>query len=332
MQILGAKYRLAVVVAAVVLVARLGGAWVATADESCVFVNENGTLETVRNPNRVPRALKNRLVCKDKDLEEVASPEDLDVGKDARTAQFSTELGPMKVRWSRSIERCFATPPARAVGEAAAAVNRALKSGRFTSDVRYSRREWTLGFIDKTTAISQFPLALTAGRHPGFMIPPNRIYIVPDHISAGCGNQEIADDMLIQVLLHEMGHVVEYILLGERQTPPDRERAEGFAVWFEQYSAEYASSLPKGQVRAYYAALARMADGAREFSPDPQGYANAGVRFQTIVDRKGVGGLMSVYTAIREQLIPFDAAVERAFTWDRATFERQVKEFRKRTL
>lgn len=332
MRTLDLHNRIKMVMVGIVLSSSLYGAPVSTAEESCVFVNEDGTLETVRNPNRVPRALKSRLVCKDKELQEVASPEDLDVGKDARTAQFSTELGPMKVRWSRSIERCFATPPARAVGEAAAAVNRALKSGRFTSEARYSRREWTLGFIDKTAAISQFPLSLTAGRHPGFMIPPNRIYIVPDHISAGCGNQEIADDMLIQVLLHEMGHVVEYILLGERQAPADRERSEGFAVWFEQHSADYASSLPKGQVRAYYAALARLVDSARQFTPDPQGYANAGMRFQTIVDRKGVSGLMSVYTAIREQHLPFDAAVERALGWDRATFERQVKEFRKRTL
>ena len=138
--------------------------------------------------------------------------------------------------------------------------------------------------------------------------------------------------MLIQVLLHEMGHVVEYIILGEHQTPPDRERSEGFAVWFEQYSAEYASSLPKGQVRAYYTALARLADSAREFTPDPQGYANAGIKFQTIVDRKGVAGLMSVYTAIREHHLPFEAAVERALAWDRSTFERQIKEFRKRAL
>lgn len=310
----------------------MASASMALADESCVYVDERGELVPVRSPHLVPRASRNRLVCKDKAIHEVAAPEELDVGKDARAAEFITELGPMKVRWSRSIEKCFSTTPARSVGEAARAVNRALKNGRFTSNLKYSRREWTLGFIDKTAAISQFPLSLTLGRHPGFMIPPNRIYLVPDHISANCGNREIADHVLTQVLLHEMGHVVEYILLGERQSPVDRERSEGFAVWFEQYSADYASSLPKGQVQAYYASLARSSSANQKFSPDPQGYASAGIRFQTIVDRKGVAGLMNVYSLIREQQLPFDAAVERALSWDRTTFERQMREYRHREL
>jgi hypothetical protein len=306
------------------------------AEESCVYVDERGDIVPVRNPNTIPRGERSRLVCKDKSIEEVAAPEDLDVGRDARTAEFSTELGQMKVRWSRSIERCFATSPARSVGESARAVNRALKSGRFTEDAKYARREWTLAFIDKTTAISQFPLALTVGQHPGFMIPPSRIYLVADHIAPTCEHGEIADDVLTQVLLHEIGHVVEYILLGEHQTPLDRERSEGFAVWFEQYSAEFASSLPKGQVRAYYAELARSsrvtAGVATGFTPDPAGYAHAGVRFQTIVERKGIAGLMSVYSIIREQQVPFDVAVERALSWNKNAFQRQIQEFRERNL
>ncbi len=318
--------------AAMVLCAHLVTTAPSVAEESCVYVDEIGELVPVTNPQTVPRAARSRLVCKDKTIEEVVAPEELEVGRDARTAEFSTELGPMKVRWSRSIERCFAKSPARSVGESAKAVNRALKSGRFTADVKYSRREWTLAFIDKTTAISQFPLALTVGRHPGFMIPPNRIYLVADHISSACEGGEIADDVLTQVLLHEMGHVVEYILLGEQQAPLDRERSEGFAVWFEQYSAEFASSLPKGQARAYYSTLARSSGATTRFTSDPTGYANAGVRFQTIVARKGIAGLMNVYAVIREQQVPFDVAVERALSWNKNTFQRQIQEFRERNL
>jgi hypothetical protein len=158
------------------------------------------------------------------------------------------------------------------------------------------------------------------------MIPPNRIYIVSDNISPNCESRAIADDVLTQVLLHEMGHVIEYILLGERQVPLDRERSEGFAVWFEQYSADFASSLPKGQARAYYAALASSAGVTSGFTPDPVGYANAGERFQTIVRRKGIAGLMSVYSVIREQQVPFDVAVERALSWNKSYFQREVQD------
>lgn len=304
----------------------------AHAEQSCVYINERGEPEQVRNPQALPHNLRSRIVCKDKTIGEVVAPEELDVGRDARSAEFSTELGTVKVRWSRSIERCFTSNPARAVGDAARAVNRAIKNARFIEALRYNRREWSIGFVDKMAAISQFPLDLTLGRHPGFMIPPNRIYLISDYVAPDCGDHQMADDLLTQVLLHEMGHVVEYVLLGERQTPIDRARSEGFAVWFEQYSAEFASNLLSGQVKSYYAGLAQMVDLDRGFTPDPKGYAQAGLKFQTIVSRKGVSGLMSVYQLIREEQLPFDIAVERALSWNGATFERQVRGYLSREV
>lgn len=296
----------------------------------CVYQDERGELVAVTNPRQLSREIRERLVCDDKSVDQIAAPEDLDVGKDLRVAEFSTDLGPIKVRWSRSIERCFETNPSRAVSEAARAVNRALSNGRFTADLRHSRREWTLALIDKDRAFSQFPLALSIGRHPGFMIPPNRIYIITDYVAPSCDRQEEADDLLIQVLLHEMGHVVEYALLGQGNIDADRARAEGFAVWFEQYASDYTSALPHGQVRAYYAALARAGGATSAFTPDPQGYAAAGLRFQAIVDRRGVSGLMKVYQVIREDGVPFESAVERALSWDGDTLKRQIEEFAKR--
>lgn len=300
------------------------------ADQPCVYIDTNGGVTPVATIRNVPRAARKRVVCKDKQVEEIVAPEKLNVGRDARTAEFSSELGVMKIRWARSMEKCFATPPARAVGEAAHAVSKALRSSRFISEVKYSRREWQLGFIDKTSAISEFPLALSIGQHPGFMVPPNRIYLISDTIAPDCSAKKTADEILVQVLLHEMGHVVEYILLGEQLAPIDRQRSEGFAVWFEQYSSQYTNVVPRGRIAAYYAALSRMRDFRQPFAPDPVGYAHAGARFQTIVERKGVGGLMKVYAAIREQKISFDAAIEQSLGWKQQTFERQVAEYLER--
>ncbi|MFN5061741.1 MAG: hypothetical protein ACK5GN_02740 [Pseudomonadota bacterium] len=284
------------------------------AEESCVYLNDSGQIVPVGSVHRLPRAARQRVVCQDKSIDDVAAPDALDVGRDTRTAEVNSDLGPIKVRWSRSIERCFATNPARLVSESAQAVNRALRNGRFTESLRYIRREWTIAFVDRNTAVGQFPLALTLGRHPGFMIPPNRIYLVTDYIAPDCADREVSDGVLLKVLLHEIGHVLEFILLGERQGPPDRERAEGFAVWFEQYSADFTMGLPKGSVRAYYESLARSARPGQRFTPDPQGYAVSGMRFQKIVERKGIAGLMGVYEIIREQQLPFEVAVERAFS------------------
>lgn len=304
---------------------------IANGDSSCMFVNEHGEIVHVKNARSAPPEFRSRVVCKDIAVDEIVDPQKLDVGNDARTASFTTDLGPMQVRWSRSIERCFSSAPSRAVSEAAQAVNKALKSGRFTADVKYARREWSLGFIDKTQAFSQFPIALSLGGHPGFMIPPSRIYIVTDFVAPNCSNQAVADEVLTQVLLHEMGHVVEYLLLGEQGDMRDRQRAEGFAAWFEQYSADFTNVIPRGAVARQYAELARHAGllADRRFSGSPQDYAAAATYFQAIVDKKGISGLMRVYQIMRDQKVPFYDAVERGVAWNRVALERQAGELQR---
>jgi hypothetical protein len=227
-------------IASVLAVVAVGVATgLAHADSRCFYVDQQSRVVPVKNPNALSIRERARVVCEDLSVDSIAAPEEMKVGRDTRNAIFTTDLGPMRVKWSRSIERCFSATPSRAVSAAAQAVNRALKSGRFASEIKSPRREWSLAFIDRTSAISQFPLKLTVGRHPGFMIPPSKIYIVPDLIATDCQNQAIADEYMAQVLLHEMGHVIEYLLLGEREADSDRQRAEGFASWFEQYSSEY---------------------------------------------------------------------------------------------
>jgi hypothetical protein len=305
---------------------------VALAESSCVYLNDAGQIVSVRNVQAAPHAFRARVVCKEIQAGHIAPPQELYVGKDARTASFSTDVGPMNVRWSRSVEKCFKSPPSRAVGEAAQALNRALKSGRFTSDVKFSGREWSLAFIDKSLAFSQFPIALSQGGHPGFMIPPNRIYLVTDYIAPDCSSGELADAVLTQVLLHEMGHVIEYLLLGERNENFDRQRAEGFASWFEQYSADFAGAIPRDSVRKQYQALALATSplAGRSFSGSAGDYARAALPFHAIVDRKGISGLMRVYQSMRDDRLPFYDAVERGVAWNRSALERQAQELLKR--
>lgn len=302
------------------------------ADSNCVYLADDGAVVRVRNAQAAPSKFRSRVVCKDIATDEIAAPEDLHVGKDARVASFTTDVGPMTVRWSRSIERCFTSIPSRAVSEAAQALNRALKSGRFTSDVKYAKRDWSLAFIDKKSAFAQFPIALSLGGHPGFMIPPNRIYIITDFVAPDCVRQRLSDELLIQVLLHEMGHVVEYLILGERNDRFDRQRAEGFAAWFEQYSADFAGSIARDSVRKQYQALAKTVPplAGRNFSGSAGDYALAALPFQAIVHRKGIAGLMKVYENMRDNRLPFLDAVERGVGWNRVTLERQAQELLQR--
>jgi hypothetical protein len=310
-------------------VALLGTAY---AESSCVYLNNDGEMVRIRNSQAAPPEFRGRVICKDISPEEIAAPEDLNVGKDTRVASFTTDVGPMKVRWSRSIERCFSSAPSRAAGEAAQALNRALKTGRFDAEVKYARREWSLAFIDKASAFSQFPIALSLGGHPGFMIPPSRIYIITDFVAPDCSLPPVADQVLTQVLLHEMGHVVEHLMLGEQNDRFDRQRAEGFASWFEQYSADFADDIPRDSVRRQYESFARATPplAGRSFTGSAGDYAVASLPFQAIVYRKGISGLMKVYQSMRDDHLPFYDAVERGVGWNRATLDRQALELLKR--
>jgi hypothetical protein len=129
-----------------------------------------------------------------------------------------------------------------------------------------------------------------------------------------------------------MGHVIEYVMLGERDDSLDRQRAEGFAAWFEQYSADFTSVIPRHSVEAQYAALLRSVDISLQpgFAGTPEDYARSALQFQAIVARKGISGLMRVYQVIRNDHLPFYDAVERGVGWNRTMLARQMKEIQGR--
>jgi len=302
----------------------------ALADDGCMYLNDRGEVKSVYSRNSAPAQYRSRVVCAGDKPQELAKPDEVKLQGPVGRASLSTELGPIEVRWPRSIEECFGRSPARAASDAAAAVNRALKSARFSSSVRYERHEWTIVFTDKAAAVREFPASLSIGGHPGFMVPPAQIYLIADYISPDCAKGGVADAMLTQVLLHDMGHAVEFVLLGEQQMSADRQRAEGFASWFEQYASDFASVIPAGSVRGLYRTLAlqgleAQSGSAGFFSGTAQDYAVASLPFSAIVERRGISGLMDVYEAMKSKRLSFDDAVESELNWNRATLERESK-------
>jgi hypothetical protein len=183
-------------------------------------------------------------------------------------------------------------------------------------------------FLEKAAAFTQIPLDLTLSRHPGFMLPPDKIYLVSDLIAPNCDRSLATDRALQRILLHEMGHAIEFIALGERHGDSDRERAEGFATWFEFY----AHGEPEQLAAEYRAVL-----GVRAGMPVPmvselgafrgtrEDYLRAALRVQAIVTKRGISSLMQVYSVVREKRVSFNAAVEESTGWDSATLARQIE-------
>jgi hypothetical protein len=298
----------------------------ARAQESCVYADDRGTILSASSLKDVPSRFRAKAACRTKQPSSIPKAEDVALRGSTRSESFGTPLGTMDVRWQRSAEQCFGKSPARAISEAASAVNRALHTARFDQRIKSQRRDWSLVFIDRASAVSQFPITLSLGGHPGFMVPPNQIYMVVDYISPHCQASGDVDAHLTQVLLHEMGHVLEFALL-DGTDGDDRKRAEGFAAWFEGYSSKFSSAIPKGSVQQRYRALIRsQADvGTSTFDGSGQDYAIASLEFEAIVARKGVSGLMSVYETMVSERCSFYEALGKRYGWDQKQLKREVK-------
>lgn len=302
--------------------------------QGCVYLEANKTIRSAPNLRAVPRAYRKNATCKQIGTSDIVAPEFVDVGVSSRTNSFSSSVGMMHARWARELERCYKSAPSKAVAEAARTVSRALRASRLLSHVQQKRREWSFVFTDQAHAITQFPVGVVQGKHPGFMLPPNKIYILSDFIAPTCMENPIHDELLIQVLLHEMGHVVEYMLLGEPSVMDNRERGEGFATWFEQYSAAYSSMVDEERVGSYFKALEQSTEtGANgEFKGTPQEYARAAVPFKMIVAKKGIASIAKVYRQLQREPSSVQAAIMRVFGWSERRYLQNLREFQQGAL
>lgn len=303
--------------------------------ERCVYLTRDGELKSAEDLLAVPNIYRAKANCgaKDSVFSRIDPPQRLALGANVQQESFSSELGRFNVRWPRSIVGCFSASPGQGVHRAAKVVGKALREGRFLEALGGggggdgSSREWEITFTTERVALNEFPREIVLGQHPGFMVPPNRMYLIADNINTGCvggvggvsgGRLEpkVVDIVLKGVLLHEFGHIVEYLLLGGRLIDEDRARAEGFAVWFEGYVANFVSDSEGGrELRGYNRYLGSRFGASSEgkFSQDARGYVSAGMRFSRLVEGGGVGGLLRVYRLMREEGMGFDRAQERVF-------------------
>jgi hypothetical protein len=304
--------------------------------DSCVFIDDTNTIRSVDSLSLVPRRYRKAATCKDIRVGEVIAPHSMDVGRLAREVSFGTSLGTMHVRWARDLERCYRATPSKAIAEAARTVRQALRVSKLYSEVGQKHRTWDFVLTDRLHALSQVPTDIIRGRHPGFMLPPNRVYILSDFIAQNCQENPISDRLLAQVLLHEMGHVVEYILLGEPASMSNRERGEGFATWFEHYASEFSKTIGKDRVSENLRKLGTQNQVAQvrkgSFNGTALDYARAAMPFFLLVSKKGTGGVARLYRDARIKQIPLHEAVRNVFGWSDATYRTKLNRFTEQFL
>jgi len=264
----------------------------------------------------------------------LAKPEEIDLKGTVRHEDLASSIGRIDLRWPRKVELLFGRTPSRAMSEAASAVSRALKKGGFPPNVQSLDLDWNVVFMDEDVPEKQIPQYLVNNCHPAWMTPIANLYVVAQRVVAGCngggsGKYEgnVADAMLTQILIHEMGHAVEFQLL-QGVSSDDRMRAEGFACWFEQYASDFSSVIPSGEPSRFYRGLAKR---SIQESPDKfyfqgsaQDYARGSMYMRSVVERRGISGLMQVYKTMREQKIDFFKAAKIAIDWDTDRFNKEI--------
>jgi hypothetical protein len=253
----------------------------------------------------------------------MVNPNEIGLRGTVRSEDMASSMGRVRLRWPRQVETLFGKTPQRAVADAARTVSHVLKTASFPTKLQTLNLDWDVVFMDEDAGRQQTPGSLVSNCHPAWMTPPANLYVVAPRVAAGCGGgatpgSAVTDPELAHVLIHEMGHAVEFALL--RQPDSDHMRAEGFATWFESYASDFSSIIAHGSVRNRYHDWARESfkknAGWFKFGGTIEDYGRAEVLFEAISARRGVGGVMEVYRNMNERGVTFAEAVRMVTGWD----------------
>jgi hypothetical protein len=313
-------------------------AFSAQAADLCMYVAGNGSLVQVNGLDKVPAKYRPTARCLTEKVQsapgELAAPQDIKLDGNVRKVSLATALGRMELRWPRKVELLFGRTPERALQDAAGAVNRLLQRG-FPAVFRESP-DWRVVFMDEELPESQIPQYLVSNCHPAWMTPPANIYVVAQRVAAGCTGEKVkssvADGELASVLIHEIGHAVEFQLTGGAD-PSDRARAEGFASWFESVGSDYSAEAGKGVTRSRYIKAAKLnfsPERAQMFGGGFEDYAVASMQFFAIVNRRGIPGLVRVYNKMQSGQAPFAAALKSELGWNGKQLASEIEQFLKK--
>lgn len=302
----------------------------------CVYQTADGNYQQVSSLNEVPLQLRRRASCFDQREREksgMAKPAEIKLEGSVRRETISSPIGRVDLRWPRKVESLFGRTPLRAMAEAAQTVSRTLNSPGFPSNVQHLNLNWQVVFMDADMPEAQIPVELLTNCHPGWMTPPSNIYIVAQRVAGGCGGTthlktSVADAELATVLVHEIGHAVEYQLL-QGAGGLDRMRAEGFATWFEQYAAGFSSLISPSLIKRYQNEEAKRgfagSPGYFNFQGSPEDYARASMYFRAVVNRRGVRGLMDVYKLMQSTNADFLTAAQKELSLTGKKFEEEAQ-------
>lgn len=239
----------------------------------------------------------------------------------------SSPLGRITLFSSRTLEPHVASDPARIIVSAFGHAQRILQSNDFPSFLSAAEYDWQI-FVESTRLRDFLKGTLSSARcHAAWMGPPANIFIAADRLASNCGTfyrsaEEVAED-LHEIMVHEIGHALEFQLMGRGFGRRQRWHSEGFASWFE--------SLSDGSSNTFtHAEMFRKAQKSFNadwrpvhFKGSKADYVRSFAMIAALAERNSIPVLLKVYEVMDKQNCSFDQAVEQTVGWD---MERWVHE------
>ncbi len=264
-------------------------------------------------------------------------PNDVRLDGNLRSMDLSTPLGEVLIRWPRSVEQSLGLRPDKSVRDAWIAASRALASG-FPTRLRSASYHWNMVFMDAVPG-NVDPSGLGGSCHPAWMRPPADIFVAAERIASRCGTQRLSPKEisaeLAEVLVHELGHAVEFQFADKGFGRMQRWHSEGFASWFESRAMQY---LPGGgsdrktsraglRLRAKVALTPNWRPS--HFQGASEDYARGYAMIAVIAEGKSITRLVDVYKRMSKENVDLITAVQKELSWNEEKWVAEAIKFLK---
>lgn len=248
---------------------------------------------------------------------------------------IDSPLGSVNLSYPDSFRDVLAKDPKQTVETVLGVAGQLLIDSGFPAAPDPGINRWHIVIVSSVPKAVSTGLLSSSLCHTAWTGPPATIVIAADRLGTKCGREQLSQrevlDAFRDVLFHELGHVIEFRLMGEGFGRRKRWHGEGFAMWFE--------SLAKQRLQGEAGATAvseKKAKAREAFSPDWHEYLFSGTagdylqsygRIAAIAGTQSVSRLIQVYQRMSRENCPFTKAVELELGWDEEQWTTAAAEF-----
>lgn len=194
----------------------------------------------------------------------------------------------------------------------------------FVADSQY---DWNVVFVPRILSTMQKRALGSNYCHMAMMGPPADVVIDINRVLNPCGASSSKPQLavLVSSLIHEIGHAVEFRLLGNAFPRRERWHSEGFATWFESLGQEIIDSSSDSSLKNRARSVFSMKWRPYLFSGSPADYLQSYAMLAVIAEQSPEK-LFAVYQRMSAEHLGFSEAVGKTLGW---TFSQWLEETRK---